>query len=111
MSFTTSHIVNDSETTRKSSIQKPRMKVAMLAVSLLLVLACGEALKCNRCIGKGCTTTVETCSSDQDACCNVIFLPPMPVNYFRRCIRMTDCVLFKQTPNINAVCCNRDRCN
>uniref|UniRef100_A0A8C9VN69 Uncharacterized protein n=2 Tax=Scleropages formosus TaxID=113540 RepID=A0A8C9VN69_SCLFO len=87
------------------------MKVAMLAVSLLLVLACGEALKCNRCIGKGCTTTVETCSSDQDACCNVIFLPPMPVNYFRRCIRMTDCVLFKQTPNINAVCCNRDRCN
>ncbi|XP_018605494.1 cytotoxin 10-like [Scleropages formosus] len=87
------------------------MKVAMLAVSLLLVLACGEALKCNRCIGKGCRPTVETCSSDQDACCSVIFLPPMPTNYFRRCIRMTECLLLKQSRNINAVCCNRDRCN
>ncbi|KAJ8003590.1 hypothetical protein DPEC_G00149920 [Dallia pectoralis] len=81
--------------------------------SLLLLLACsfGEALKCNRCVGKGCRNTVENCRSDNNACITAIFLPPSPPSFFRRCSRGSDCLLIAGTPGINANCCYTDLCN
>ncbi|KAL4656996.1 cytotoxin 10-like [Arapaima gigas] len=101
----------NSKSTEEVSLQKPRMKASMLALTLLLALACGEALKCNRCLGKGCFKTVETCSSAYDVCASVIFLPPNPINFFQRCMKMSECELLKNMPSINAICCQFDRCN
>ncbi|XP_048871815.1 phospholipase A2 inhibitor and Ly6/PLAUR domain-containing protein-like [Brienomyrus brachyistius] len=87
------------------------MKAVVLVAMVLLAVSCGEALRCNRCINKGCRNTVETCSSPNDVCARVMFLPPMPVNYFRRCMKASDCHLMTSVPNVSAFCCSTDLCN
>ncbi|XP_036383708.1 CD59 glycoprotein-like [Megalops cyprinoides] len=91
------------------------MKALVITFFLLLALSCGEALRCNHCVpstpGGRCTTTLETCRPDHDACIRAMFLPPLPISHFRRCIKMSDCMLLQGTPNINAYCCSSDRCN
>uniref|UniRef100_A0AAZ3NLW3 Uncharacterized protein n=1 Tax=Oncorhynchus tshawytscha TaxID=74940 RepID=A0AAZ3NLW3_ONCTS len=44
---------------------------------LLLAYSFGEGLKCNRCVGKGCRNTVETCRIDHNTCGTVLFKPPL----------------------------------
>ena len=50
----------------------------------------GEALRCNRCINRGCSNRVETCSGPNDVCASVIFLPPAR-KYTRPSIRPDTC--------------------
>ncbi|CAL8382410.1 unnamed protein product [Gadus morhua 'NCC'] len=93
---------------------RERRKMKTLAVVLVLALAFsfGEALRCNRCIGRGCSNTVETCSGPNDVCANVIFLPPAPINYFRRCMKASDCFLMQSQPTLmTGRCCGTDLCN
>ncbi|KAK6325206.1 hypothetical protein J4Q44_G00045480 [Coregonus suidteri] len=80
---------------------------------LLLLLACsfGEGLKCNRCVGKGCRNTVETCRIDHDTCGTVIFKPPLPISYFKRCMKMSECRLLGSNKDIDAYCCTSNQCN
>uniref|UniRef100_A0A8C5CXS7 Uncharacterized protein n=1 Tax=Gadus morhua TaxID=8049 RepID=A0A8C5CXS7_GADMO len=93
---------------------RERRKMKTLAVVLVLALAFGfgEALRCNRCINRGCSNRVETCSGPNDVCASVIFLPPAPINYFRRCMRASDCHLLSSLPSYLRVrCCGTDLCN
>ncbi|CAL8309111.1 unnamed protein product [Boreogadus saida] len=84
-----------------------------LAVVLVLVaFSFGEALRCNRCIGTGCSNRVETCSGPDNMCANVRFLPPAPINYFRRCMKASDCFLMQSQPTLmTGRCCGTDLCN
>ncbi|XP_036375270.1 neurotoxin 3FTx-RI-like [Megalops cyprinoides] len=90
------------------------MKILVVSLALLLVLACGDALKCNYCVSKKpggtCTTSVETCENGKDACARAAFLNP-PYSSFRRCIKMTDCLMLKTNSYIDIDCCNTDLCN
>ncbi|XP_061112289.1 cytotoxin 10-like [Conger conger] len=90
------------------------MKVLVFSLTLLLILTCGEALKCNHCVPpKGstrCTTTVEECGYGKDACVSASFTIA-PYSSFRRCISKYDCRLLQGSPYINAYCCDTDRCN
>ncbi|KAK6325207.1 hypothetical protein J4Q44_G00045490 [Coregonus suidteri] len=80
---------------------------------LLLLLACsfGEGLRCNRCIGIGCSNTVETCRIDHDTCGTVIFKRPLPISYFKRCMKMSECMLLGSNKDIDAYCCTSNQCN
>ncbi|XP_035384412.1 weak neurotoxin WNTX33-like isoform X2 [Electrophorus electricus] len=86
------------------------MRTLLVTLVVTLLVMSGSTLKCNRCINKGCYNTVETCTFGNDACISALFTN-YPFNYFRRCSRMTDCLLLSKTPGINAVCCQTDRCN
>ncbi|CAL8309129.1 unnamed protein product [Boreogadus saida] len=93
---------------------RERRKMKTLAVVLVLALAFsfGEALRCNRCISRGCSNRVETCSGPNDVCANVFFLPPAPINYFRRCMKASDCQLLSSLSSlVVARCCGTDLCN
>ncbi|XP_076838286.1 uncharacterized protein LOC143483328 [Brachyhypopomus gauderio] len=78
------------------------MKTLLLTLSLVLLVMTGSALECNKCLGKGCIRTVETCYGDNDACITAIF--SITLNHFSRCSRLTDCLLLRNSPGINAVC-------
>ncbi|KAL1021842.1 hypothetical protein UPYG_G00018760 [Umbra pygmaea] len=85
--------------------------VCFSLILLLLTCSFGEGLKCNQCISKGCTTTVQTCPINMDTCVTAMFLPPGPVSYFKRCIKKSDCMILQASPYISAQCCYTDRCN
>ncbi|KAJ8268022.1 hypothetical protein COCON_G00131940 [Conger conger] len=89
------------------------MKVLVFSLTLLLILTCGEALKCNRCVpyrSGGCTNRVERCGYGKTACVSASFTIP-PYSSFRRCISKYDCRLLQGSPYINAYCCDTNRCN
>ncbi|XP_036412625.1 phospholipase A2 inhibitor and Ly6/PLAUR domain-containing protein-like [Colossoma macropomum] len=89
------------------------MKTLLVALLLAMLLMSGSALKCNRCVprpGGRCTTTTETCSFNQDACVSGMFTR-FPFTYFKRCIKLSECLIMQRTSYINARCCQSDRCN
>uniref|UniRef100_A0AAZ3NRX0 UPAR/Ly6 domain-containing protein n=1 Tax=Oncorhynchus tshawytscha TaxID=74940 RepID=A0AAZ3NRX0_ONCTS len=71
----------------------------------------GEGLKCNRCVGKGCRNTVETCRIDHNTCGTVLFKPPLPILYFKRCMKMSECLMLGSNKDIDAFCCTTNQCN
>ncbi|XP_059892609.1 CD59 glycoprotein-like isoform X1 [Gadus macrocephalus] len=88
------------------------MKTLAVVLVLALAFGFGEALRCNRCISRSCSNTVETCSGPNDVCASVIFLPPAPINFFRRCMKASDCFLLSSLPSlVTARCCETDLCN
>ncbi|XP_039620971.1 CD59 glycoprotein-like [Polypterus senegalus] len=92
------------------------MKTVVLALALALVLAYGDCLKCHYCVVTSkfgsCRPTVQTCGYKEDACVNMVFLPP-GYGYARRCIKSSDCFILENgAPNsIKARCCYTDLCN
>ncbi|KAG7282347.1 hypothetical protein CRUP_002735 [Coryphaenoides rupestris] len=87
------------------------MKTLLVVLVLAGVFRLGEALRCNRCINRSCST-VETCTNPSDICAYVRFLPPAPQYYFRRCMKQSDCYILDSQPTIMSVtCCTTDRCN
>uniref|UniRef100_A0AAZ3NNN3 Uncharacterized protein n=1 Tax=Oncorhynchus tshawytscha TaxID=74940 RepID=A0AAZ3NNN3_ONCTS len=93
-------------------LKKGKMKAVCFSL-LLLLLVCsfGEGLRCNRCIGNGCSNTVETCRVDHDTCAMVIFKYPLPISYFKRCMKMSECMLLGSNKDIDAYCCTTNQCN
>ncbi|KAM4623479.1 lymphocyte antigen 6D-like [Polymixia lowei] len=88
------------------------MKTVILAVLVLVAVGQGEGLRCNNCLGSGCTNRVETCRNAYDVCARVFYLPPMRPNYFKRCMKESDCRLLQSQPDLMTVtCCNMDLCN
>uniref|UniRef100_A0A8C5AA32 UPAR/Ly6 domain-containing protein n=1 Tax=Gadus morhua TaxID=8049 RepID=A0A8C5AA32_GADMO len=88
------------------------MKIAAWAILGLLALCQavgpGDALQCNYCFSKGndvCeATSVQTCSSLDNACGSVLFLYPLH-NSFRMCMNMAVCQGYISMPNVAAICC------
>uniref|UniRef100_A0A8C7QSJ1 UPAR/Ly6 domain-containing protein n=1 Tax=Oncorhynchus mykiss TaxID=8022 RepID=A0A8C7QSJ1_ONCMY len=76
---------------------------------LFTVDCCG--LRCNLCIGNGCRNTVETCRIDHDTCATVIFKYPLPISYFKRCMKMSAYMLLGSNKDIDAYCCTTNQCN
>uniref|UniRef100_A0A667XBB8 Snake toxin/toxin-like domain-containing protein n=1 Tax=Myripristis murdjan TaxID=586833 RepID=A0A667XBB8_9TELE len=92
------------------------MKALHFAVLLLIVwISSGEALRCNRCVprspGGRCTNTVETCSNPFDVCARVLFRPPLPISYFKRCMKEADAAMLRGNPSIDVYTCSMDLCN
>ncbi|XP_026883393.1 secreted Ly-6/uPAR-related protein 1-like [Electrophorus electricus] len=90
------------------------MRTMFVVLALALLVMGGSALKCNNCVpltaGGKCRNTIETCGYNKDACVTAMFTT-YPFNYFKRCIKLSDCLLLQGSPGINAVCCQRDLCN
>uniref|UniRef100_A0A8C7KRE8 Phospholipase A2 inhibitor 31 kDa subunit-like n=1 Tax=Oncorhynchus kisutch TaxID=8019 RepID=A0A8C7KRE8_ONCKI len=74
---------------------------------LLLLLACsfGEGLKCNRCVGKGCRNTVETCRVDHDTCGTVLFKPPLRTYPLSPSLGSIPWVSSVYTPSLGTLLC------
>ncbi|KAJ3606465.1 hypothetical protein NHX12_025986 [Muraenolepis orangiensis] len=88
------------------------MKTLAVVLVLAVAFSFGEALRCNHCINRGCRNTVETCSGSSDVCARVFFLPPMRPDYFKRCMKQSDCHLLQSQPRLMSVsCCSSDLCN
>ncbi|KAJ8386129.1 hypothetical protein AAFF_G00176370 [Aldrovandia affinis] len=90
------------------------MKVLVFSFVFLLVVTCGEALVCSHCVptrpGGTCNTTEEKCAFNNDACARAEFLIS-PFSHFRRCIKMSDCLLLQSNAFIKMHCCDSDLCN
>ncbi|XP_069044295.1 lymphocyte antigen 6S-like [Lepisosteus oculatus] len=86
-----------------------------LAAVLLLSLSCGEALRCNNCMGQGQgavpgSCTVQTCMGGNTVCVSGIFRPPFS-GYFRRCGKSSECAMLKMGWTARGSCCKTDLCN
>ncbi|XP_069044294.1 lymphocyte antigen 6S-like [Lepisosteus oculatus] len=86
-----------------------------LAAVLLLSLSCGEALRCNNCMGQrqgavpG-SCTVQTCTDDNNVCVSAIFRPPFS-GAIRRCGKSSECAMLSMGGNSRVSCCKTDLCN
>ncbi|XP_057712624.1 uncharacterized protein ly97.3 [Corythoichthys intestinalis] len=90
------------------------MKLLLLALSVTLLLAAGEALNCHRCTptvaGGDCELTVETCPPAKDGCATAQFRRE-PYGHYQKCMAMSDCQMLKMNAFINMTCCSIDMCN
>ncbi|XP_010903163.1 alpha-elapitoxin-Aa2e [Esox lucius] len=90
------------------------MRIVILAVSLALMLACGEALDCLHCVparaGGDCEVKVQTCPPEKNACAAAKFRLA-PYGHFQRCIDMSGCKNFELNAYIDIKCCDTDKCN
>ncbi|XP_066508825.1 CD59 glycoprotein-like isoform X1 [Hoplias malabaricus] len=89
------------------------MKTLLVTLIVSGLLMSGFALKCNNCIprpGGSCRNTIETCGFGLDACVSAFFTIS-PFSYFRRCSKMSDCLILQASPYISARCCQSDLCN
>ncbi|XP_060761340.1 CD59 glycoprotein-like [Neoarius graeffei] len=89
------------------------MKTLVLTLVLSLMLMSGSALKCHHCLPQvrsKCISTIEVCSSQDDACLSAHFTI-YPFTYFRRCSSLSDCLILQTSPSIKARCCQSDLCN
>ncbi|XP_061587740.1 CD59 glycoprotein [Cololabis saira] len=90
------------------------MKLLVLALTVTLLFAAGEALQCHRCIpkkaGQDCELTVETCKPWKDGCASANFLRP-PGGHYQKCMALSDCTLLKLNAYIDMNCCSEDFCN
>ncbi|XP_056301576.1 cytotoxin 7-like [Danio aesculapii] len=80
---------------------------------VLLVLNYGSALKCHHCVpqsGTRCAASQETCGFGNDACIAARFNFP-PFMGFRRCGRMTECLIPQSNTAMKIKCCQSDLCN
>ncbi|XP_061654367.1 CD59 glycoprotein [Phyllopteryx taeniolatus] len=90
------------------------MKLLLLALSVALLLAAGEALNCHRCVsrvaGEECELTVETCRPEKDGCAVAKFLRA-PYGFYQKCMAMEDCMMLMKNSFIRIKCCHSDMCN
>ncbi|XP_041805842.1 secreted protein of Ly-6 domain 1 [Chelmon rostratus] len=90
------------------------MKLLILTLTVVLLIAAGEALNCHRCVpkkaGGTCELTVETCRPEKDACAAARFLRA-PYGQYQKCMALSDCEMLERNAYINMKCCSDDMCN
>ncbi|XP_061695447.1 CD59B glycoprotein [Syngnathoides biaculeatus] len=90
------------------------MKLLLLALSVALLFAAGEALNCHRCVsrvaGEDCELTTETCRPDKNGCAVAKFLRP-PYGSYQKCMAVEDCMLLMDNSFMHIKCCDHDMCN
>ncbi|XP_056276236.1 CD59 glycoprotein [Pseudoliparis swirei] len=90
------------------------MKFLVLALTVALLFAAGDALDCHRCVsrkaGGACELIVETCKPEKDACAAARFLTA-PYGQYQKCMALSDCEMLKIHAYINIKCCTEDMCN
>ncbi|XP_069013988.1 CD59B glycoprotein [Embiotoca jacksoni] len=86
----------------------------VLALTVALLFAAGEALDCHRCVpkraGESCELSVETCKPEKDGCAAAKFLRP-PHGQYQKCMALSDCEMLKMNSYIDINCCSEDMCN
>ncbi|XP_069548580.1 CD59B glycoprotein [Brachyistius frenatus] len=86
----------------------------VLALTVALLFAAGEALDCHRCVpkraGESCELSVETCKPGKDGCGAAKFLRP-PYGQYQKCMALSDCEMLKMNSFIDINCCSEDMCN
>ncbi|XP_051944295.1 CD59 glycoprotein [Hippocampus zosterae] len=90
------------------------MTLLLLALSVMLLFAAGEALNCHRCMpasaGEDCELTVETCKPGKDGCAAAKFQRE-PYGHYQKCMAMADCQMLQFNNFIRMKCCDSDMCN
>ncbi|KAM9791805.1 uncharacterized protein ACBT44_019798 [Syngnathus typhle] len=90
------------------------MKSLALALSIMLLLAAGEALICHRCVpkqaGENCELTEEACKPGKDSCAAAKF-QTLPFGQYQKCMALSDCQMLQRNSFIQIKCCGSDLCN
>uniref|UniRef100_A0A4W4H4I1 Snake toxin/toxin-like domain-containing protein n=2 Tax=Electrophorus electricus TaxID=8005 RepID=A0A4W4H4I1_ELEEL len=88
------------------------MRTMFVVLALALLVMGGSALQCNHCVplipGGKCPDTIETCGSAKDTC---VTFNLANILVYKKCIKMSDCLLLQGLPLVNVVCCQTDLCN
>ncbi|XP_053739733.1 CD59 glycoprotein-like [Synchiropus splendidus] len=90
------------------------MKLLVLSVTVAMLFAAGDGLRCYHCSpppdGRNCEVKVETCPPGKDACTAVTFLTEPYISY-QECVAMSDCRMWQMNSHFDMKCCAEDLCN